>query len=350
MSHRYRPTPGDRAWLARVNERVTDAPEARGDQLIAALTELLHDSVGPRTAIFLPERTDTGWSLEYMHTRGFASAAAQDYAGSLQHSGDGPYVHDPLKAPPAARNVIHEIPVEGARLSAPTTWEAFRRHGVGFSHQHRMLICEGAKTLAWFGVFRDRGDALSPRERWRFLRLAQMARRALPAARMLPHEALTRTLEAALEAHLVEAFVLRSNGTPEFANSAGQQALVLRGAAVRAELAESLRAWPSRGGPFDLQAIAYHGSPRLFLALRRSSPESELAPRLRHALKQWRLTHRQSEILALLAEGASTKDIAARLSLSPRTVDLHVAELLDRAGAESRLELIARLWRRDGPR
>ena len=42
------------------------------------------------------------------------------------------------------------------------------------------------------------------------------------------------------------------------------------------------------------------------------------------------LTTRQREILQLIAEGASTKDIAQRLDLSVRTVETHRAQIMDR--------------------
>jgi DNA-binding CsgD family transcriptional regulator len=48
------------------------------------------------------------------------------------------------------------------------------------------------------------------------------------------------------------------------------------------------------------------------------------------------LTARQTEILALLAEGLTNAEIAARLHLSPRTVDHHVAAILAKLDAPSR--------------
>ena len=52
-----------------------------------------------------------------------------------------------------------------------------------------------------------------------------------------------------------------------------------------------------------------------------------------------RLTDRQLEVLALLAEGRTNAEIAARLVVSPRTVDNHVAALLRRLGVRSRREV-----------
>ena len=44
------------------------------------------------------------------------------------------------------------------------------------------------------------------------------------------------------------------------------------------------------------------------------------------------LTSRQREILQLIVEGNTSKEIAARLSLSPRTVESHRADIMERLG------------------
>jgi DNA-binding NarL/FixJ family response regulator len=52
------------------------------------------------------------------------------------------------------------------------------------------------------------------------------------------------------------------------------------------------------------------------------------------------LTLRQREILRLLADGLSAKQIAARLGISARTVEFHKYRLMDALGARSGAELI----------
>ena len=52
------------------------------------------------------------------------------------------------------------------------------------------------------------------------------------------------------------------------------------------------------------------------------------------------LTPRQREILQLLAEGKSAKEIAAALGLSARTVEFHKYTLMDALGMENSAELI----------
>ena len=52
------------------------------------------------------------------------------------------------------------------------------------------------------------------------------------------------------------------------------------------------------------------------------------------------LTARQREILCLLAEGHSAKEIAASLAISPRTVEFHKYQLMEAHGLHSNAELI----------
>jgi DNA-binding CsgD family transcriptional regulator len=53
------------------------------------------------------------------------------------------------------------------------------------------------------------------------------------------------------------------------------------------------------------------------------------------------ITDRQADVLRLVAEGISNKQIAARLHLSPRTVEKHVENLLRITAAQSRTQLVA---------
>jgi DNA-binding CsgD family transcriptional regulator len=53
------------------------------------------------------------------------------------------------------------------------------------------------------------------------------------------------------------------------------------------------------------------------------------------------ITDRQADVLRLLAEGISNREIAARLHLSPRTVEKHIEALLRKTAARSRTQLVA---------
>jgi FixJ family two-component response regulator len=52
------------------------------------------------------------------------------------------------------------------------------------------------------------------------------------------------------------------------------------------------------------------------------------------------LSRREREVLSLLTRGLSNKEMAARMALSVRTVELHRASLMSRMGAKSVADLV----------
>ncbi len=54
------------------------------------------------------------------------------------------------------------------------------------------------------------------------------------------------------------------------------------------------------------------------------------------------LTERQVEVVQLIADGLSNAEIAARLVLSVRTVDSHVAAVMDKLDARTRRDAAVR--------
>lgn len=57
------------------------------------------------------------------------------------------------------------------------------------------------------------------------------------------------------------------------------------------------------------------------------------------------LNPRQVQVLRLVAEGLSYKEVGARLFLSPRTVKYHMAEIMDRLHLENRAQVLAHAGR-----
>ncbi len=71
--------------------------------------------------------------------------------------------------------------------------------------------------------------------------------------------------------------------------------------------------------------------------------ESYLDPRLstQVMIPRQRLTKREREVIRLISEGKSNKEIAAKLRITERTVKFHVTSLFNKLGAENRAQAVA---------
>jgi DNA-binding NarL/FixJ family response regulator len=58
------------------------------------------------------------------------------------------------------------------------------------------------------------------------------------------------------------------------------------------------------------------------------------------SLRALGVTSREVDVLKLVAAGLSNREIGARLYLSPKTVERHLANLFDRAGVRDRHALV----------
>ena len=86
-----------------------------------------------------------------------------------------------------------------------------------------------------------------------------------------------------------------------------------------------------RARPFSQQAAAE------LLALD-ERVERHLGQRAARDLRQGGLTRRQIEVLRLVAVGRTNREIASELFLSPRTIDMHVRDILAKLACRSRSE------------
>jgi DNA-binding NarL/FixJ family response regulator len=76
-----------------------------------------------------------------------------------------------------------------------------------------------------------------------------------------------------------------------------------------------------------------------------SALKTESGAIARNGAGQARLTPRELEVLAAMADGASNKAIARRLDISFHTVKFHVASILTKLDADTRTEALARAAR-----
>jgi DNA-binding CsgD family transcriptional regulator len=118
----------------------------------------------------------------------------------------------------------------------------------------------------------------------------------------------------------------------------------------RARLAAVLRACGSRQEA-DLETAAAREVAETLHAARLLAELDALAPDIRPRSVTSRqsaaLTRRELEVLGLLAEGRSNREIALQLFISAKTVSVHVSNILAKLGASGRTEAVA-VARRSG--
>ncbi|MEZ5356596.1 MAG: response regulator transcription factor [Bryobacteraceae bacterium] len=81
---------------------------------------------------------------------------------------------------------------------------------------------------------------------------------------------------------------------------------------------------------------------RVFVSAQLRSPAIDALrdPARRHLKHTIDLTQRQREVLQLLAEGKSAKEIGAILDISPRTVETHKYKMMDELGLKTSAQLV----------
>lgn len=150
------------------------------------------------------------------------------------------------------------------------------------------------------------------------------------------HAAAVRACLATLE---VPAAIIDSVGRIKVGNALAQEQSRREAEPFEGALAQALTG-PSSG--FDVTPLR-DGGARYYLAIAKR-PGPNLEAQLSAAARGWGLTTRETQTLALVAEGLSSLSISARLACAERTAEVHVGRLLAKAGCKSRTQLIARFW------
>ncbi len=91
--------------------------------------------------------------------------------------------------------------------------------------------------------------------------------------------------------------------------------------------------------PFEPDALL--GAIAMALRVRSSGAAAEEGDAARQRLEK--LTSREHEVLEHLVAGRSNKEVAEKLSISPRTIEFHRANIMEKTGAAGLPELV-RLW------
>lgn len=100
---------------------------------------------------------------------------------------------------------------------------------------------------------------------------------------------------------------------------------------------------PKRAAPDDLISAVravYQGNIFLHSTLARYLLQNALAPHGEQANTVEELTPREQEVLTLIAEGLTSRQIAELLVVSPKTVDRHRENIMAKLNLHSRVELV----------
>ena len=89
--------------------------------------------------------------------------------------------------------------------------------------------------------------------------------------------------------------------------------------------------------------LATETAPAIAVIIEEANP-ADLAPILMMA---YGLTNRERTITSLVCRGLSTREIAARLHITPNTIQDHLKSIFDKTGVRTRRELAMSLLQRD---
>lgn len=153
-----------------------------------------------------------------------------------------------------------------------------------------------------------------------------------------------RSLRAVIEVIGAPVFVVGAHGEVLHANSNGRTMLRRDPSGISRSLATSI-AGGSSDPVWGLTPLTGDGAARRFLAILRSAPlrAAMAAPPIQNAIVHWKLTVRQAEVLELVARGMTNITIAETLGIAEGTVEFHITAIFDKAGADNRAMLLAKL-------
>lgn len=249
-------------------------------------------------------------------------------------------IRDVVLAEPGL-STLHDV--TGGDPSGTRRWQENMKLGGDQELILRLRTPDGA-TWGALGLYRDPGSAMFSDPERRFLlaaapALAQGARRAL-----LFGEALDPDWPDG--PGLV---VVSPDGDVESATAAGEAWLArLPGApapvsirslavAARHDGAADVTVHATGGGWVTLRAAPFVGEGRVAVVVEPTRPARIFGL----LVSAYGLTPREREVARCVLEGLSTAGVAARLSVSPHTVQQHLKSIFDKTGVRSRRELVA---------
>jgi DNA-binding NarL/FixJ family response regulator len=313
------------------------------EDVMAPLRELLgsHNAI----AYALAPRGD-GLATEFLYADAFpADRFRRHFDEYLADKTFGWAGYNPIRPEPSQRNLVldmRELSRWRDPRTVPLVRDVFPKWGLAGEDQLRVLLCDGPSLLAWVGAFQRGG--FDARQKRLLKRLVPTLRKRLLVERAISGASRMRAvLDTALESIGGAAFVVNASGAISQANEAGR----LLVAGDRRGTLEALRAaiqMRGASGSYEATRVSSPGAPDEYLVIAKRPSRVRAEPRAAVAAARWSLTIRQSQVLALVAQGLQNRTIAAKLGIAEGTVEVHLTAIFDKVGVKNRSALVARVW------
>jgi DNA-binding CsgD family transcriptional regulator len=292
------------------------------------------------------ESAHGGMTSGFVYTVGTSKKVfASAFDELLERFPSGWALYNPMCPEPEQRNEMRIFSPSFLRdlmetRGLPMAEHFFPRVGFDGRWEVRTLLCDGPSLLGWFGGFQP--APFTPRQTELLRALSPSLRRRLRYDRLLRGERRGTLIAGALEHVATAVFVLSPEGTLVQTNKCGRTLLEREGRMLLSEIS-ALR--PTTRHPrWSVVPLRSRGTPNALLVLEQANFTAALASQLALVATRWNLTPRQREVFAYIAKGHPNKTIAAFMGISPRTVEVHVAAILVKAEAESRADVLARMY------
>lgn len=278
--------------------------------------------------------------VDFVEIHGLQVSAAV-WASFVEERSPAHGLFDSLRPDASQRNRVMLRRELGDISSTPSYAVMWTRYGLTTLDQIRVLVCDGPTMLGFVGGYRDGRRPFTERERRRLRALVPALRKRLSLERAVRAARYpSAALDVLLEALDAPAFLVTSWSAVRAANAAGRVLLEHdRAEATRAIRDSAVRTIPG----IESTTVVARGTPEHRLVVF-TAGFADPAPRVARATARWGLTRRQAEVLREIAHGRSNRTIAVALGCMEGTIELHVSAILAKAQAESRGELVARVW------
>jgi DNA-binding CsgD family transcriptional regulator len=329
---------GDVAAVAEICQQLETLDLDRNDSLTRVCDDVRRLLDVDIVCLYSLDEAPAGLRLTRFHASGMPQRFSHLFGEFLGSAPRRWGLYDAARPEPDQRNRV----IESTRLvgqgGLPVLERVFAPVGLGDHGHLRALLCEGASLLGWFGALSS--APYTPRH-VRILRaLSRPVHARLLGQRRLQRARLAAAaLDALIEEIASPAFIVDGRASVCESNAAGRALLARSDRDVHSALVDAFAgrapAMPVRLTRLHERALAPH-----WLAI---FQVDAAAARVAAATRRFKLTPRESEVVAWIARGATNQRIAAELGCSERTVELHVTHILDKAGVASRTALVAAL-------